>query len=554
MKPDENLLTEIAYLTLLSTEGKISDRQFERLNTLLQAGPLARDYYRNLIHVCLGLEDPEVILKLHEEGTPPCCNSAVLKALADYEKTAPAIPAEPPETPTESPTEPKATTKTVQKVNKVSLAAAVISMAALLFMIAYVEIISRTTGQPVAVIADSIRAQWGPGSAGFRSGDNLSGSYDTLDLRKGIVKIQFTEGTEAILEGPSVFSCISNEKLILHSGHVYVRVPTGSEGFSIWTPTTKIIDLGTEFGVAADTEGITDLHVFKGKASLITTQKNKKVTSLVLTAGQAYRSDPQGAVTEIPLQTTRFVRGFQSARNIIWRSDTLSLNLADVVGGGDGLGTGQIDKGISLTDGRYDSDFTYGDRLGTGQYFPVPELPFVDGVTVPDSKDGPPQISSRGHLFKECPDTTGLYFDEIRNGGPVRMAEGFTFPMTFNGQVFGTAENPLLYMHTNACITFDLEAIRRAFDDFRVAAFRSRCVLLEKSDRIRTEKADLYVLVDGRVAFKRLGFDQNGVALDVDVPLRDSDRFLTLVTTDSDGSIAIDWVGFLEPLLLLESK
>ena len=207
-----------------------------------------------------------------------------------------------------------------------------------------------------------------------------------------------------------------------------------------------------------------------------------------------------------------------------------------------------------MTDGQCVSDFTWSDRAGAGQYFPVKERPFVDGVMVPDSEDGTVQIFTKGHLFRECPNTNGLYFDEIRNGGSIRMTEGYTFPMTFNGQQFGTAEKPALFMHANAGITFDLEAIRKAMPAFRVTAFRARCVLFEKSDRIRTEKTDIFVLVDGRTKFKRLGFDQNYMALSVDIPIQEMDQFLTLITTDGEGSIAIDWVGFLEPYLILESR
>lgn len=554
MNLNESLLAEVSYLTLLSVEGTIRKEQFDRLESLLQTMPLARQYYLNIINVHLGLEDLETLLELHEEGTPLCCNSAVLKALADYEKTAPAVEIEPAGTEESESAKRIRPAKTVQKVNKLSVVMAVISMAALVFMIVYIEVVSRVSRKPVASIADSIHAEWGLGSEIYNSGDWLQGSYDAIELRKGILKIEFTDGAETILEGPSVFSCVSGEKLFLHSGKVYARVPMGSEGFSVCTLTTKIIDLGTEFGVSADQEGVTDLHVFKGMASLVTVPQNQRVTSLVLNAGQAYRTSRGGDVNEIPLQKANFVRGFDSSRNFVWRSDMIRLNLADVVGGGNGMGTGEIEKGISLTSGRCVSDFAWSDRIGTPQYLPVQELAFVDGIFVPDSENGMLQVSTKEHLFKECPNTNGLYFDEIRNGGPIRMTEGYTFPMTFDGQEYGTVENPALFMHANAGITFDLEAVRKAMPAFQITAFRARCVLFEKSDRIRTEKTDIFVLVDGHTRFKQRGFDQNYVALNVDFPLHGDDQFLTLITTDGDGSIAIDWVGFLEPVLILESR
>jgi ferric-dicitrate binding protein FerR (iron transport regulator) len=82
-----------------------------------------------------------------------------------------------------------------------------------------------------------------------------------------MIKMKFQCGTLAILEGPASFSCIADGKLQLHSGKVYVQVPLGAEGFTVQTATSKIIDLGTEFGVNAQKDGNTSLFMYKGKAS-----------------------------------------------------------------------------------------------------------------------------------------------------------------------------------------------------------------------------------------------------------------------------------------------
>jgi hypothetical protein len=69
--------------------------------------------------------------------------------------------------------------------------------------------------------------------------------------------------------------------------------------------------------------------------------------------------------------------------------------------------------------------------------------------------------------------------------------------------------------------------------------------------------ADIWVLVDGQVRFRRREINGFNGGFSIKVPLAKSDRFLTLATTDSGDGIACDQVIYGDPrleLLSLESK
>jgi hypothetical protein len=63
--------------------------------------------------------------------------------------------------------------------------------------------------------------------------------------------------------------------------------------------------------------------------------------------------------------------------------------------------------------------------------------------------------------------------------------------------------------------------------------------------------ADLWVLVDGQVRFRRREISGLNGAFSIVVPLGDSERFLTLATTDGGNGIGWDQVLYGDPELEL---
>ena len=102
-----------------------------------------------------------------------------------------------------------------------------------------------------------------------------------------------------------------------------------------------------------------------------------------------------------------------------------------------------------------------------------------------------------------------------------------------------------LFLHANKGVTFDLEAIRRAYSDYKLLRFRAAAGNTETaSERGRPVSADLWVLVDGQIRFRRRGINRSHGAYSVVVPLDANDRFLTLAATDGGDTINTDWIVF----------
>jgi hypothetical protein len=89
---------------------------------------------------------------------------------------------------------------------------------------------------------------------------------------------------------------------------------------------------------------------------------------------------------------------------------------------------------------------------------------------------------------------------------------------------------PCILMHANLGITFDLQAIRSMLPNSKITCFRSPFGLAPLTDSMFN--ADFWVLVDGKLKYKRTQVHERGRAGLIDIELSDTDRFLTLVITD----------------------
>ena len=117
--------------------------------------------------------------------------------------------------------------------------------------------------QSIARVVDSVGLEW-QGPDGSKVGDRLvKGPYD---LVSGIVEVEFNAGARVVIEAPAEFE-LENDHLKLTRGNVVGKVPVQACGFTVETPTTTVIDLGTEFGVGTKL-GETFVEVFEGEVIL----------------------------------------------------------------------------------------------------------------------------------------------------------------------------------------------------------------------------------------------------------------------------------------------
>jgi ferric-dicitrate binding protein FerR (iron transport regulator) len=402
-------------------------------------------------------------------------------------------------------------------------------------------------GPAIGTLAGAYEAQWE--GADPRPGEPLyTGSYE---LRQGVAKMELSEGTSLLLEAPCQIELKSLGEVTLETGRLTVAVSPQAKGFQVRTRTAVITDLGTEFGVVVLYDGSTVAHVFKGSIDVaLDPDGASSPKSLVVNEGQAAVVEASG----------RTIRGGLAARAdfFLLRLPPVSqpsgpagrLNLADIVGGGNGRGTGQLDRGIDPGSGRAFQGHAKAVRqTRRNEFRPSPQFRGIDGVFVPNAAFGPVVISSTGLLFAQCPQTQGSCYD-----GPANSGEFFgiitrqTYRARLNGVEYGTSEHPALTLHPNAGITFDLDQIRRDNPDLRIDRFTAVCTVPKEAPHAQMNVADVWILLDGAVRFHMRYPPDRNVVGDVDIPITPQTRFLTLVTTCS-GDAGYSWIFFGNPFL-----
>ena len=411
---------------------------------------------------------------------------------------------------------------------------------------------------------------------------------DRLALRSGLLELTYETGAKVILQGPVTYEVESPTGGYLSVGKLTAKLekkvgsgqwsvaskseipspqslaPSPSSNpqslipnplFAVRTPTALVTDLGTEFGVEVDQHGYTTSHVYRGLVRLQPTSAGGKTQgeSRVLSANQTARVERNTKsgnasavfVSDPSVPTGGFVREI-SKRTI------KKFDLVDVVAGGDGF-SGRRNRGIDPTNGRIVEALRGGSDPAArftlpsdGQYHRAEEIPFVDGVFIPDGGKDKVQVDSAGHVFDLFRGTTSATWQYVWAGGA--MPAGQKCPTTVGDVDYASPGHGLLFLHASNAITFDLEAIRRANSGFKLLRFRAAAANREPGEH--GGLADIWVLVDGQSRFRRQVNNYSGVSA-IMVPIGEKDRFLTLAATDGRNGIAQDWIIFGDPRLEL---
>ena len=212
------------------------------------------------------------------------------------------------------------------------------------------------------------------------------------------------------------------------------------------------------------------------------------------------------------------------------------LDLADMVGGGNGRGTGTKGAGLDLRTGNVVKD-----KLGYHRDIQLnrlqePEWPdanapkFVQWLFVPDGKAPVPVASQT--TVTHLPPTSGHAWDAIRNG-----ALNAQVSTRLDGVDFATNGHSVLGLHANAGITFNLAEIRKASG---FAKLRFTAVLgFGAAASAASSRADFSVFAGRELLFQKLKLRKDE-SVRVDVALPDAAATLTLVATDGGDGIGSD--------------
>lgn len=548
------------------SEGRITHAELRRLEDLLKDNPEAIGYF---VDCSSDLSQCEELLQrtiLVSEGASDagCEDAAEIQdahlwdALLHQEQTAPAI-RDPHEKTQPIFIQKVEYVKSSRKFDKRAFYSLVISAAAIVFLVLSIHLIPPKRGHfEVATVTDSLNAKWANRGDPVKEGFRLTTGIPLL-LREGFAELLFDNNARVTVEGPAEFEIISGDRIKLQYGRLYSIVPREALGFSVATPNAMIIDLGTQFGAFVDFQGNTELHVTEGKTTLVAGEKQDKI-SLEVNAGAAKKiMGLSSDISDISCNDTFFARTINSKANFVWRGQP--IDLADIVGGGNGLGSGRLDHGIDPLTGELGRT-SWEDRMGSGQYVQIPANPYIDGVFVPDGHRRQVPVSSAGHTFAECPLTNNVYYLEIINsrmGDPAVPVLWKELPSRTG--IYGTDLCPSIFMHANLGLTFDLDAIRSDYPGTDVMRFVAEAGLSPAATR--EGNVDVWVLVDGKVQFCQKKITEKGKDYLVDIKLAKSDRFLTLVSTDGGDvdypeparrATDSDWALFVSPRLIIERK
>lgn len=139
-----------------------------------------------------------------------------------------------------------------------------------------------------------------------------SGNYSThegvregehIDLKSGLMRLEFGNGAVVAVESPAKFEVSSAKLINLKLGKLNAWCPESAHGFQVVTSETTLTDIGTAFGIDADPNGSSTFIVLEGSVKL---KKNNQVH--LLEEGTAMSTDQHTGLRNSTFETAPYVR------------------------------------------------------------------------------------------------------------------------------------------------------------------------------------------------------------------------------------------------------
>jgi hypothetical protein len=161
------------------------------------------------------------------------------------------------------------------------------------------------TSDTVGVLTRAAGLEWDEDSD-YRPLPNEPLRAGRLKLNAGLAQIEFLQGANVVLEGPVEFELTGPNEGALVLGKLRANVPKVAQGFSIDTPKGKVVDLGTEFGLNVEQDGVTEIYVYVGKVLFEGKDRDAELAFEELEAGEAVFVDKKGNLTWIDMPSEPF--------------------------------------------------------------------------------------------------------------------------------------------------------------------------------------------------------------------------------------------------------
>lgn len=306
----------ILELTIKALDGGLLPEEFQELKGYLSSSKSLAEYYSVCIKTHLGMR--KLGSSYHEKkiSENPGLDEEFWQTMLLHEKTSPGIDI-PREQPERELLQKVIHKKTPRKINKFSLVSGFISVAAILLLVIWIKMPSKSAS-PLGRIEESYEVVWGDSYDPVGS-DNFLDDQERF-LKEGLVKVRMNDGTAVLLEGPVQFKLEQDDLLYLVQGKMTARVPTGAVGFTVHTPSASIVDYGTEFGVFVDQRANTEAFVSEGQVEMRLGSNTRVFEKcLRLLANQGGRVSGQKLI-EIPFASDQFAYEIPSSFEIAAKS------------------------------------------------------------------------------------------------------------------------------------------------------------------------------------------------------------------------------------------
>lgn len=275
---------ELETLTSAACDNRASNAELERLTELLRDDPAARDEYLRYVDMHSALSD---------EALP-----AFESDIVDYHVGSERLPLERDNRSAWN-----------SSMRWLAIAASIAMIVGIKFFASRQRANDVASGneqppvaaRPVATMLLSEDCRWTGQS--LSEGDRLGAGR--LELDNGTAVLRFDGGAEFVMVGPTAIDLQSAGSVLVHNGDVVVRAKDGAEGFVLTTPTSEVVDLGTEFAVKVKRSGTTEVHVLDGEVSYRGLNAAKEL-SKILRAGEGVAIDEKGRPTAVPMNSPRF--------------------------------------------------------------------------------------------------------------------------------------------------------------------------------------------------------------------------------------------------------
>ncbi|MFN3150179.1 LamG-like jellyroll fold domain-containing protein [Bremerella sp.] len=160
--------------------------------------------------------------------------------------------------------------------------------------------VQETTSQGIAILTRLVDPAWPEGQPSRQVGEALTSGRFRLD--KGLAQIEFFCGATIVLEGPADIELESSTQALVRQGKIRAIVPPAARGFSLDTEKMKVVDLGTEFGIAVSSDSV-EVQVFDGEVELHPQSKSIRR----ITTGQGVSLGKTGDLTDSASQPEAFI-------------------------------------------------------------------------------------------------------------------------------------------------------------------------------------------------------------------------------------------------------